>query len=284
MRHPVLMAVFWMGGALVSFMAMAISGRELSAELGTFEILFYRSVVGLVVVSLLLSRAGWTQVRTSRPVLHLVRNSAHFVGQYGWFYGIAFIPLAEVFAIEFTVPIWSTVLAVAILGERVTGAKIMALLLGIGGMLLILRPGLKVVEPAAIAVLVAAIGYSVSHVLTKKLTATDSPLSILFFMTILQLPMALVPTLGSLTLPSPGLVPWLILVGTTALAAHYCLARAFALADATVVVPLDFLRLPLISLVGFLLYEERLDPLVFFGALLMLGGNFLNVRAASRRG
>ena len=276
------MAVVWMSGTLLAFTAMAISGRELSAELGTLEILVYRSAVGLIVVIILIQRSGWSQVRTTRPVLHLVRNSAHFTGQFGWFYGIAFIPLSEVFAIEFTVPIWATVLAVVILKERLTSARVAALLLGVVGMLLILRPGLQVVEPAAIAVLIGAFGYSVTHVLTKKLTATDTPLSILFFMTVLQLPMALVPTIGSLTVPSPGMLPWVFLVGTTALAAHYCMARAFALADATVVVPLDFLRLPLISLVGYLFYKEHLDPLVFLGALVMLGGNYVNVRAASR--
>ena len=282
MLHPVIKAVLWMAGTLLSFMVMAVAGRELSQTLGTFEILFYRSAVGLVIIVALLQHAGWRQVGTRRPVVHLVRNSAHFIGQFGWFYGIAFIPLAEVFAIEFTAPIWAALLAVFLLGERMTRAKVASVALGVAGMLLILRPGLRVVDPAAVAVLIGAFGYSVTYVLTKKLTRQDSPLCILFFMTLMQLPMALVPVAGSLTLPTLELAPWMVLVGGSALTAHYCLARAFALADATVVVPLDFLRLPLISLVGYLFYHEQIDPLVFLGAVLMMTGNYVNVRAATR--
>ncbi|KAA3626444.1 MAG: EamA family transporter, partial [Proteobacteria bacterium] len=263
--HPVRMAVIWMSGALLSFMGMAVSARELTAELDTFEILFYRSVVGLIIISFLLSRSGWAQVRTSKPLLHLVRNVAHFVGQYGWIYGIAAISLAEVFAIEFTVPVWSTILAVLVLGERISRAKLLAVVLGVAGTLVILRPGFKTVDPAALAVLVAAIGYAVSHVLTKRLTRFDTPLAILFFMTVIQLPLALAPTIGSLTVPGIAMLPWLVLVGSTAMSAHYCMARAFGLADATVVVPLDFLRLPMISVVGYLFYNELLDPFVFAG-------------------
>lgn len=281
--HPVLTAVAWMGGALFSFMAMAVAGRELSREMGTFEILAFRSIIGLIIVLVLLHRCGWRAAGTSRPLLHLLRNSAHFIGQYGWFYGIALIPLSEVFAIEFTVPIWAAVLAVLVLGERMTRAKWLAIGLGIAGMLLILRPGMQAVHPAAFAVLAGAVGYSISHVLTKKLTSTDSPLVILFFMTVMQLPMALIPALGSIGMPSPPMLPWLLVVGSAALTAHYCMARAFMLADATVVVPLDFLRLPLIALVGFMFYGERLDPLVFAGALLMLAGNYINVRAVTRK-
>lgn len=282
MRHPVLTAVLWMGGTLLSFMAMAVAGRELSRELDTFEILFFRSVIGLLILCVALSRTGWGQVRTPQPGTHLVRNTAHFIGQYGWFYGIALIPLAEVFAIEFTVPIWASVLAVLILGERMSRAKVVAIILGIIGTLLILRPGLQVVHPAALVVLVGAFGFSFSHVLTKKLTRRDTPLAILFYMTVLQLPMALVPAAASLEVPSMAMLPWLAVVGVVSLSAHYCFARAFALADATVVLPLDFLRLPLIGVVGYLFYQEVLDPLVFLGALLMLAGNIVNVRAATR--
>jgi drug/metabolite transporter (DMT)-like permease len=280
--HPVLRAVLWMMGTLLSFSAMAVAGRELSQELDTFEILVYRSAVGLVIISLLLQQSGWGQVRTHRHGLHLVRNSAHFIGQFGWFYGIALIPLAEVVAIEFTAPIWAMFLAVIILGERLTGARIAAVVLGFVGMLLILRPGLRVVDPGALAVLVGAFGYGITYVLTKKLTRSDSPLCILFYMTVIQLPMALLPVMGSLTLPTLKMLPWVLVVGSTALAAHYCLTRAFALADATVVVPLDFLRLPLVALVGYLFYYEAIDPFVFIGAFLMLLGNYVSVRAATR--
>ncbi len=271
-----------MAGALASFIALALGGRELSAELGTFQILFFRSVIGLLVVSVLLQRAGWRQTRTRRPWLHLLRNLAHFGGQFGWFYGLAFIPLAEVFAIEFTVPIWTALLASLFLGERLTQARLAAIALGIAGLLVILRPGAAGVNPAALAVLGAAMGYATTHVFTKKLSTTDTPLTILFYMTLIQLPLALFPALTDWVIPSRAMWPWLLIVGAAALSAHYCLTRALTLADATVVVPMDFLRLPLIALVGFAFYGEAIQWGVLLGAGLMLWGNWINIRAERR--
>src|SRR3989338_3897466 len=155
-RHPVVTAALWMLGALLSFSAMAVSGRELSKELGTFEIVFLRSVVAFVIVATLVSRSGWGQITARRLGLHALRNVAHFAGQFGWFYAIALIPLAEVFAIEFTVPAWTMLLAVMLLGERITGARLLAIGLGFVGMLIILRPGLAVVSAGALAVVGAS--------------------------------------------------------------------------------------------------------------------------------
>lgn len=281
--HAVLVAALWMSDALLSFMAMAVGGRELSAQLSTFQILFFRSLVGLVVISLLLSRAGWGQV-AGRPFdLHLLRNLAHFGGQFGWFYGLAFIPLAEVFAIEFTVPIWTALWAALLLGERLSGPRLAALSLGIAGLLIILRPGSQSVHPAALAVLAGAAGYALAHTLTRRLALSDPPLVILFYMTVIQLPLGLLPALANWTTPAPALWPWLLVVGLSALSAHYCMARALALAPATVVVPMDFLRLPLIAVVGALVYGERLEWAVLAGAAVMLLGNWINISAERRR-
>lgn len=275
--HPVTTAALWMGGALVSFILMAVAARELSSGLGTFQILFFRSLIGLTVILLMLGRRGLRTVASTHLRLHLVRNLSHYAGQFGWFYGIAFIPLAEVFAIEFTVPVWTALLATVLLGERLTRVRVIAIALGIVGVLLILRPGLAVVHPAALAVLIGAVAYGVSHTLTKKLSGYDKPLTILFYMTLIQLPLGLVPSLFDWTTPSPSMWPWLIAVGLTALSAHYCMTRAFLLADATVVVPLDFLRLPLVAVLGFLFYGESIEWFVFAGAILILAGNLLNI-------
>jgi drug/metabolite transporter (DMT)-like permease len=264
-------------------MAMAVGGRELAGAISTFQILFFRSLIGLAVISLLLWRAGWARARTRRPGLHLLRNLAHFGGQFGWFYGLGFIPLAEVFAIEFTTPIWTALWAALLLGERFSGPRLAAVGLGVAGLLLILRPGLESVHPAALAVLASAVCYALSHTLTRRLAQVDSPLAILFYMTVIQLPLGLLPSLADWRWPSPELWPWLAVVGLAALSAHYCLARALALADATVVVPLDFLRLPLIAVVGALFYGEPLAPIVLAGAGLMLLGNWINLRAEGRR-
>ena len=149
---PIIRAALWMGGAMCCFMAMAVSGRELARELTTFQVLFFRSLVGLAVIVVFLYRAGWTHVRThvfGTPVFgtHLVRNLTHFAGQYGWFYGVALIPLTEVFALEFTMPIWTAVLAPFLLGERMTRTRALVVAIGFAGTLVILRPGIAVVQP-----------------------------------------------------------------------------------------------------------------------------------------
>jgi drug/metabolite transporter (DMT)-like permease len=168
-----------MSGTLVSFMAMAIGGRQLSGQLTTFQILFYRSLIGLVIIGFLLWHSNWKQVFTRHFKVHAIRNIAHFGGQFGWFYGIAFIPLAEVFALEFTVPIWTAVLATMLLSERITRAQVTAIIFGVAGVILILRPGLAMISPASLAVLGGAFCYALSHTLTRKLALVDTPLSIL---------------------------------------------------------------------------------------------------------
>jgi drug/metabolite transporter (DMT)-like permease len=276
-----LRAAFWMGGALLSFTAMALSGRVLSAELTTFQILFFRSLVGLVVIGALAHRAGGAVLRTKAPVTHLVRNVAHFGGQYGWFYGIAHIPLAQVFAIEFTMPIWTALLAVPMLGERLSRGRIVAVAMGFAGILIILRPGAGSFSMAALAVLGAAVAYAVSHVFTKRLSATDSPLAILFYMTAIQLPLGLLPALSNWKWPSAASWPWVAAVALGALTAHYCLTRALRLADATAVIPMDFLRLPLIALVGYVFYHEPLEPAVILGAVVVFAATWVNLRSSS---
>lgn len=249
-QRPVVRATFWMSGTLASFMAMAVGGRELSAGLDTFEILFFRSLTGLLIIGAVLLKSRRRVVWSRSLPVHVLRNLAHFGGQFGWFYGLAFIPLAEVFAIEFTVPVWTAVLAALILKERLT-----------------------------LAVLGGAVCYALSHTLTRRLAQVDPPVMILFYMTLIQLPLGLVPALRGWVTPAPAMWPWLLVVGVTALSGHYCMARAFVLADATVVVPMDFLRLPLIALVGYLFYGEGIDGFVLGGALVMLAGNIINIRA-----
>ena len=276
-------AALWMSGALLSFMTIAVAGRELSTQLNTFQILFFRSLIGLGIVSLLLTSRGWGQIRTRMPGLQIVRNLAHFGGQFGWFYGLAFIPLAEVFAIEFTGPIWTAFWAALLLGERLTRPRLITILLGMVGLIIILRPGLQGVHPAAFAVLASAVGFALAHTLTRRLAQNDTPLCILFYMTLIQLPLGLIPSLTNWVTPAVALWPWLLLVGLGALSAHYCVTRALVLADVTVIMPMDFLRLPLIAVVGALFYQEAFDPLVLLGAGVMLLGNWINLSAESRR-
>lgn len=278
-------AALWMLAAIACVMVMAVSGRQLSVELGTFEILFLRSVVGLLaLLGWLAARGELARIRTARLRLHIVRNVAHLGGQFGWFLAIALIPLAQVFAIEFTVPIWTLLLAMLFLGERVNRARIGAVVLGLLGVLAILRPWGQPVSLGALAMLGGAVCYALAYVLTKRLVATEAPITIVFYMTCVQFPLALVPALLDWHWPSPVMWFWVLAVGLPAVVSHYCIARAMQHADAMVVVPMEFLRLPLIAVVGALFYAEPLDPLVFVGGALMVLGNVLNLGFAPAAG
>ena len=280
-RAPIVRAAMWMSGAIFSFMAMAISGRELSVELTTFQILFFRSLVGVAILCVLLRKTGWGQLRTRVFGTHLIRNLVHYGGQYGWFYGIAMLPLAEVFAIEFTMPIWTAVFAAIILGERINKRRALAIAIGFVGVLVMLRPGFAAVSPVALVVLGAALAYGFAHTLTKRLSGTDTPLTILFYTAAMQLPLAFLPALINWRWPSAAAWPWVLGVGIAALSAHYCLTRAFMLEDATVVMPIDFLRLPLIAVVGLIFYGEPVQFWVIVGAVIVFAGSWLNLNAVS---
>lgn len=278
MNAPVAVAL-WMAGAIASFTLMGVAGRELSTEMDTFGILLVRGIVGLLVVLVLLHINGWHHAKTTRPLTHLFRNLVHYGGQFGWFYGIALLPLAQVFALEFTVPLWGLLLAVVALGEKLTMPRIVALVLGLVGVLVILRPGVVPLTGAVLAVLGSAVCYAIAHISTKSLISTDSPLNIIFYMTLLQLPIGIATAWRTIEMPSPALWPWVIIVGLTALSAHYCLARALARGDASMVLPLDFLRLPVIAIVAAALYAESIDIFLFAGAALMIIGNLISLRA-----
>lgn len=265
-------AALWMIGTIVSFVAMAVAIRELSESHHTFWILSLRSFVGLAALGVVVAFVGKRAIASQAPGWQIRRNLAHFLGQSGWTYGLGVLPLATVFTLEFTVPAWTALLAVLFLGERLSGARAVAVAGGIAGVLVILRPGLAAPEPAALVVLGAAVAYAAAHGMTKHLTRSDGVLAILFWMAAVQLPLALAANaaFGRFTWPVAADAPWIAVVGLAALGAHACLARALSLADAIIVLPLDFLRLPLIVLVAWALYGEALRPEVALGGAIIL--------------
>lgn len=269
-----------MVGAFASFLSLAVAGRELSSEITTFQLLFWRGLVGLGIVLVLLQINGWHLVRTQKLPVHAARDIVHFGAQYAWFYAIALIPIAELFALEFTTPIWTLILAALILGEKVTRVRLAAVVLGFVGVLIILRPGISPVGMPQFAALLGALGFAfATYVLTRRLMRTDAPLTMLFWMVIIQTPLGLLAGLDAWAWPTGFNWFWVAVVGTGSLTAHYCMARALSLADANVVVPMDFARLPLAVILGWLVYNEAIDIWVLVGAAVIVAGNYLNVRA-----
>lgn len=282
--------VLWMAGSLTSFCVLALSIRALQHRLTVFEILALRNIGGFVILGAmaLVARDPAYRLGTSRPLLHIMRNSVHSLGQMLWAYGITLLPLALVFAIEFTTPAWVALFAVMILSERMTASRAAALVLGFVGVLIILRPGLEGFRPAALLVAAAAVCFGVQQITTKMLTGIDSTWTILFWMNLVQLPLNLavnaavgqpvwfVPKMdASMALPVAGIM----IAGFTA---HYCLTNAFRYGDAIVVTPIDFMRVPLIAVIGWLLYGETLEPAILIGAGVVIAGVLINIYAESR--
>lgn len=272
-----------MSGALISFCAMAVGARELSGDVSVFQMLFFRSAIGLLCVTVLLAvTRQLAGVHTQRLALHGLRNLFHFAGQYGWFLGIGLLPLAEVFALEFTVPMWTLLVAAIALKEKITAAKLAAIVLGLAGVFVIAQPGYAILDPASFVVLGAAFCYAVSHTCTKSLSRSERAISILFYMCIIQLPVALLLSIPGWLWPVGSQWFWLTVIGITALTAHYCIAKAMLFAEVTTVVTLDFLRLPLIAIIGVLLYHERFEVSLLIGGFLMLSGNLISIRKPAR--
>nr|WP_299078801.1 DMT family transporter [uncultured Ruegeria sp.] len=272
-------------GAIASFSSMAVAGRELSLYHDTFEIMMYRSFVGFVVVALVLTATGkWYQVKTKRLGLHAVRNTLHFTGQNLWFYAVGVAPLAQVFALEFTQPIWVILLSPLLLKERLTLLKMTAALIGFAGILVVTRPGAAPLSPGILMAAASAIFFAFTTITTKKLTRFASIGCIVFWLTAMQavLGTAAAGFDGQITIPNAQTAPFLLLVGLAGLLAHFCITNALAIAPATVVIPFDFARLPTIAVVGMILYHEPIDHWTLLGAAIIFAGIFLNVWSENR--
>lgn len=282
---PTLRAAVWMIGAIVSFTSMAISARAIAGAHDTFEMMLYRSILGVVIV---LSVAGWAgtlpQIRRDRLGLHLTRNLCHFAGQNLWLFAVTVVPLAQVFALEFTSPLWVIALAPLILGEPVTRTKIIAGALGIAGVWIVTRPDFGNISPGIVAAASAALAFAGSAIFTRLLTRHESITSILFYLTGMQAVFGLICAGydGVIAAPTATTWPWLVVIGLAGLVAHFCMTKALTLAPASVVMPIDFVRLPIIAIVGMTLYGEALDALVFVGGAIIFLANWINIRSENR--
>ncbi len=279
--------ILWMVGALLSFSVMAVSIRELArGGLSIFEILVFRSAIALLVLLILLVIRPELRIHTKprRMGLNFLRNTVHYASQYAWALSLTMLPLALVFALEFTMPAWTALLAVWLLHEKMTLSRIGVVVFGLIGVLVILRPGIASFNPAAILVLLAAVGYSTTMITTKMLTTSETTFGIVFWMAVIQLPLSLIGSDLSvfLHLELRHILP-AIGIGVAGLTSHYCLSNAFRAGDATLVVPLDFMRIPLIAVVGWAFYGEQLDIFVLLGALIIIAGVLWNLRAETAR-
>ncbi len=273
-------AALWMSGWLTLTLVMAIAGRESARELNLFQVMEMRSILGFFLLYPFIHfNGGLAIVKTTRLPQHVVRNLIHYGAQLCWFFALTIIPIGQVVAIEFTMPIWTAILAAAFLGERMTVWKVAAIALGLIGVLVIVRPATGEINPGQLIALAAAVGFGISIALVKFLTRTENTLSIIFWMLVVQSAAGLIPSLFVWIWPSAHSCAWIVVIAICGTFSHFCMARAMLYADATIVIPMDFLRVPLTATAGWLLYAEKLDVLTVLGAALILTGNLLNLKS-----
>jgi drug/metabolite transporter (DMT)-like permease len=273
------LAALWMAGWLSLMLIITVAGREAAREINVFQLMEMRSILGfLLLYPLIRAAGGFRIVRTKRLPQHVARNLIHYSAQLGWFFALTLIPIGQLVAIEFTMPIWTAILAASFLGERMTVWKVTAIVLGLIGVVVIVRPAAGEINQGQLIALAAAVGFGVSIAMVKSLTRTEQTLSIMFWMLVVQSAAGLLPAIYVWTWPPPHLWGWVALIAFCGTFSHYCMARAMLHADATIVIPMDFLRVPLSAAAGWLIYSERLDMFTVLGAALILTGNLLNLK------
>jgi drug/metabolite transporter (DMT)-like permease len=280
-----LKAAVWMSGSIAAFTVMAVAGRSLAGRHDVFEILTWRSAVGFVLVVLAGAATGQLRTISARRLGgHLLRNSLHFAGQNLWFWALTVIPLAQLFALEFTSPLWIILLAPLLLGERLTASRSLSVGLGLVGVLIITQPGAVPPSWGLAAAAGSAVFFALTSILTKRLSRDVSVTGILFWLTAMQFVLGLTCAAldGHVRLPDSGTAPLLALIGLCGVVAHLSLTSALRLAPASFVMPIDFLRLPVAAVVAAALYGEPLDPFVLIGGAVVLLGIWINLRGELR--
>ena len=274
LRNKNALGIAWMLGFIINISIMAISIRELSLKYTSFEIQNFRNIFSIIIIIFIFLVTKNTNLNTFQLKNNFIRNIFHFIGQSAWTWGLTVLPLAVVFSLEFTMPIWAVIIAIVLLKEKITLNKICFLIIGLMGTWIIFMPDTKYIGFYNIIVLCSAITYAIAHNFTKKLTTTDSILSILFFMSIIQLPFSLVGSLiiGNIQYNIIMEIPLIILLTVTSLLAHYSLSSALKYSDASIVLPIDYIRLPLIVFIGWYYYDEKISTNVVIGSILIIFG------------
>ena len=276
------MAAIWMAGWLLNTLALTVAGRELGHDVPVFVIMIMRSLIAMIILTPLILHKGDVRQRFANLRLNIIRNIIHYGAQYAWFSALLLIPLAQVVSIEFTMPIWGAIIAALFLGENLTRFKLAAIAFGFIGILMIVRPGASFIDAGHMVALAAAIGFAVSVTLTKVITREDSALTVIFLMFAIQTVIGAVPAYLTWKWPEPENWFWVAVVGLAGTFSHYCLSKAISLADITIVMPMDFLRVPLTVLVGYWVYSEGFDLYSIIGTVLILGANMLNLLKAKQ--
>ena len=270
----------WMLLSVFTFCVVAIGVKQINTDVSPFQIIFFRALIGLITLLILLPRK--TIIGSlSNIKQHLFRNLFHLIAQYGWVLGIVYLSLAEVTAIEFTTPIWILILASLFLKEKITTQKVISIVLGFIGVLIIMKPGIELINYNSIIVLLSAIFFAIAHTATKKIVKTNSASDVVIIMCLTQLPISFACTYVNWNWPNYSDYFWLILIGLSGIGAHFSLAKALKKENISSLISLDYLRLPILILAGILFYNEAFDTTIIIGGTLIFLGNYINQKKSN---
>ena len=261
---------FWFIVSCVAFASMWVMIRYAARHLHSVEIVFFRNLIGLAFLMPMILRTPGL-IRRDRLRLHLGRATSGFLATMGTFYAAANAPLADALAINYTAPLFGTLGAVLVLGERIRMRRLVALAVGFAGMLLVLRPGQVPMTPGIVAAIISAVSTGYSIVAMRSLVGVDDPRAVAAWTFILILGPSLVTALFVWTAPPMAVWPLLAGIGAAAAIGQLSLTQAFSLSEASAVLPLDFVRFGLVTAAGVLLFDERYDALTLAGGALILG-------------
>ena len=278
----VLRGVAWAVVSMALFSLTPVFVRFLASEMHAVEIIFHRS---LIATAVLLAWFVWRDIARLRTRVfksHVGRAALNFAGMTLWFQAIIAMPLAEATALHFTLPLYTVIFAALFLGERVGWRRWSATAVGFLGALIVLRPGAVPVSSEAVMVLASAAFYGGAVVMIKLLTRTDAALPIAFYSNLLMGVIALLPTIFLWRGPALSDIPMLLALAFIGTAAPYCFTRALANLDASVVAPLDFLRLPFTAFAAWLIFFEVPDRWTWVGAVVIFGSTTYVARREAR--
>jgi drug/metabolite transporter (DMT)-like permease len=258
---------------LTGVLFTAVTGivRHLGSDMPAVQAAFIRYAFGVVLMGPLLVRALYERAVPRRIGLYVLRGAVHGGGVMLWFYAMARIPIAEVTAIGFTAPIFTTLGAALFLGERLRARRVIAVVVGLAGTLVILQPGVEAIHPGALAQLAAAPLFACSFIVAKKLTDTESGSAIVAWLSVFVTLALLPPALLVWRTPAPEELAWLAVTAACATAGHYTLTRAFALGELTLLQPFSFLQLVWASMLGLVAFGEVPDVYTWVGGAVIVG-------------
>jgi drug/metabolite transporter (DMT)-like permease len=253
------------------FAVMNLFIREASAEVHPFELAFFRNLFALLFVLPLVLHGGRKVLKTERPRLHLLRAATGLCAMLLWFSALAVLPMSEAVALNFTVPLFTTIGAALFLGEIVRLRRWSATLVGFVGVLIILRPGFAEITPEMMLPILAAVFMAISVLLVKQLTNADGPITVVFYMNLFLTPASLIPALFVWSWPGTTTLLMMVAVGGFATLSHLAMTQSYRLADASVVIPFDYARLPFVAILAWFAYGELADFWTWCGAAVIAG-------------